>query len=117
MNAIIHQALFSHPLFESLDELSPQLLQSIRQKSLEKNEVLYRPGCEARYAYLIASGSIKFDFSLNSGKEVFVEIVDKGFVIGELEILSGFDQPISRFRFKIYQEISHQFLLFPTRCL
>jgi CRP/FNR family transcriptional regulator len=84
------QALFSHPLFEHIKPDDDELLKSIRSRLLTKNEILYRPGNEAIHAYLIIEGSIKFDFSLTSGKEAFVEIVNKGFIIGELEILSGF---------------------------
>lgn len=90
MNSISH-VLREHPLFNELHPLDGKLLNTFKQRTFNKNDVIYRPGIEAQYAYLIVAGSIKFEFSSSSGQQFFVGMVDKDFVIGELELLSGID--------------------------
>ena len=90
MSDSIREILLSHSLFHDIKDFEPGVLESLRKKRLKKNEVLYRPGSDVLFAYLIVSGSVKFDFSLSSGVESFVGILGKGYIIGELEIFSGF---------------------------
>lgn len=90
MNSI-NNILQQHPLFNELHPLESQLLNSFKLRTFKKNDVIYRPGIEAQYAYLIVNGSIKFEFSSSSGQQFFVGMVDKNFVIGELELLSGIE--------------------------
>jgi len=90
MNNAIRTCLEQHPLFSSPEVLASPCLTLLKQQSFEPKTVLYKPGDDVEYAYLITQGSVKFEFYTGNGQQVFVEFANKGFIIGELEILSGF---------------------------
>ena len=86
-----HDILSNHPLFADLAGGMADLAAGCRLRNCTRGEVIYRPGQAVCYAYLIVSGALKFEFAASDGQQVFVETVDKGFLVGELEILSGID--------------------------
>ncbi|OUS27380.1 hypothetical protein A9Q99_15400 [Gammaproteobacteria bacterium 45_16_T64] len=86
----IMEDLKQHPLFNATAILTDPQLNTLRKRAFNHGDVIYQPGDTPEYVYLITQGSIKFEFTTSSGQEVFVEHVTKGFIVGELEILSGF---------------------------
>lgn len=90
-DVVIKTLLSEHPLFAGLLPLEPVYLNALKIRRYKKGEVIYRPGIDALYAYLISEGAIKFEIAASSGQQMFVGIVDKGFLVGELELLSGID--------------------------
>ena len=82
--------LLSHALFNGI-AIEPSLLDTMRVRQFDKGDVIYRPGVKPSHAFLITDGSIKFEMSASSGQQVFVEMIDKGYLFGELELLSEID--------------------------
>lgn len=90
-NTDIQALLAEQPLFTGLPPLEPVYISTMKLRQYRKGDIIYRPGTDALYAYLITDGAIKFEIAASSGQQIFVEIVDKGFLVGELELLSGID--------------------------
>lgn len=91
MTTDITACLQSHPLFSELGPLDPALLDGMKLRQYSRGDTVYRPGIDATHAYLIIDGAIKFEMAASTGQQVFVEIAHAGFLIGELELLSGLD--------------------------
>ena len=87
----VFQHLADHPLFQDIGDPGHDIVSTLKKRDYPQGKVIYRPGVEACHAYLVISGAVKFEMSASSGQQVFVEIVDKGFLIGELELLSGIE--------------------------
>jgi len=90
------EALRKNPLFSGLDEEGLKKIKGIcREQSLQKGEVLFHQGEEARGFFLVIEGKIKiYRLSLN-GQEYVMRIVGPGETIAEAAVFSGRSYPAS----------------------
>jgi CRP-like cAMP-binding protein len=91
MDSKIRKHIEQHPLFANETTLNSEYMQSLKLRHYAKDTVIYRPGDNAKNAYLIVSGSIKFELATSGGQNIFVDIINKGFIFGELVLLTGFN--------------------------
>ena len=77
-------------LFQSLSPYdSEHLAASLKRRSLEKGEALFRKGDEGVTLYIVKSGSVKIVLPSNMGDEVSPAILSKGDFFGEMALLDG----------------------------
>jgi CRP-like cAMP-binding protein len=76
-----------------LDRLEPSeraALQALgRTRRLERGQVLFYEGEDAREVHILLDGLVKVSSAAASGREVILEVVEPGAVLGELSAIDG----------------------------
>jgi CRP-like cAMP-binding protein len=73
-------------LFSELDDAELDALPTATQ-ALRKREVLMRKGDEGSTAYVLMSGRLKITTEIPEGRELVLQIIEPGAVVGELALL------------------------------
>lgn len=77
------------PLFSELpDSYQAHIAEVIREKQLEKNEILFYEEDEAAAIYFVKSGKIRISKSSSDGKEIILTIRQPGEVFAEVAIFN-----------------------------
>ncbi len=70
-----------------------ELLDRGRFRDLPKGEVLFFEGDDCTHLYIVARGSIKIAKTLESGKELIIDILGPGEALGEVALIDGLPFP------------------------
>lgn len=89
INAMQRASLFANASVEELVEL----VSKARCHAYPKNNVLFYEGDPARSVYLVIDGQVKISLISEDAKEVELEIIEAGEVIGLIPLMDGGDQP------------------------
>ncbi|MBW2596586.1 MAG: Crp/Fnr family transcriptional regulator [Deltaproteobacteria bacterium] len=77
-------------LFQSLSHHdSERLAASLKRRSLNRGEALFRKGDEGTSLYIVKSGSVKIVLPSDTGDEISPAILSKGDFFGEMALLDG----------------------------
>jgi CRP/FNR family transcriptional regulator, cyclic AMP receptor protein len=78
------------PLFQSLDPaVSRRIGELLRERYLNKGDILFRKGDEGTALYLITRGKIKISVTSRLGDEVTLAVMAAGDFFGEMALLDG----------------------------
>jgi CRP/FNR family transcriptional regulator len=80
------RALAETPLF---GELGRELLRSVHRTAVRRGELLFTQGDAGDHLYGLVSGQIKLFSTPEPGREVSLELIAPGELVGELEIADG----------------------------
>lgn len=84
------------PLFAGVQEdLFQHICQNTGKRHLEKGEELFRQGEPAETVFLLKEGSVKLIQFTEEGREVIVDIAGKGDVLGEENLFSVQNWPVT----------------------
>ncbi|MEE9439861.1 MAG: Crp/Fnr family transcriptional regulator [Saprospiraceae bacterium] len=79
--------------FKILKSLSEKQLEEMTKEatlnSIDKNAIIYSPGDECKYVYLVQKGSVKLGMHAQCGKILIKDIVYEGSLFGENIFLEG----------------------------
>lgn len=82
---------------ERFSELSADIQQEFAQrgrfKQVERGEILFFEGDDCAHLYLVVSGSIKIAKTLESGKELIIDIIGAGEAVGEVALVDALPFP------------------------
>lgn len=84
------KALGGFPLLRELpSEARAELEREARIRFVQKNQILFLPGDPSDSVYFLASGRVKISRLSETGKELILDILEKGRFFGESGILDG----------------------------
>ena len=84
------------PMFQGLETKQfDKICQSSAKLALHKGEVLFNQGDKASSLYLLKEGSIKLSQFTEEGKEVILEVMGKGDIIGETSLFQQGEFPVT----------------------
>lgn len=84
------------PLFQGLAEADfYDICPGIVNKSIARGQFLFRQGEQDHSVYLIKAGKVKLVQNTEDGREIIINIVGPGEVIGETTLFQGNESPFS----------------------
>lgn len=87
MEDTLHQLKKINWFSELPDDILTALAQKVRNRTLRKNQVLFKKGDEGSSLFIITSGKAKIVTSDSQGNEVILNQVGAGEIIGEMALL------------------------------
>jgi CRP-like cAMP-binding protein len=95
-----HQTLIDHLRYNEFFELLPahvrtQLFNKSKARSAKAGEVIYRAGDAADYMGALLSGRVRICVPSYDGREVLLNLIERGRVFGETSVLDGLPRHIN----------------------
>jgi CRP-like cAMP-binding protein len=84
------RVLLSSPLFDALPRPAlDNILSQATEKSVRRGQMVFQKGDEGSYMVAVLSGRIRVSDTSPDGREVTLNMIDAGEVVGEIALLTG----------------------------